>query len=76
MLLSFCEVFILIFDIWNFEMSIVSILFDVEVEEPQADEELLEIKPRVKKLANQFNFCERAALTYNNPRRVSILYQQ
>ncbi|XP_075981347.1 dynein intermediate chain 2, ciliary isoform X2 [Anticarsia gemmatalis] len=27
------------------------------------------IKPRVKKLANQFNFCERAALTYNFPRR-------
>ncbi|XP_052743911.1 dynein intermediate chain 2, ciliary [Bicyclus anynana] len=32
-------------------------------------EEVLEIKPRVKKLANQFNFCERAALTYNFPRR-------
>jgi hypothetical protein len=26
-----------------------------------------------KKLTNQFNFCERAALTYNNPSRVSIL---
>lgn len=26
-------------------------------------------KPR--KLTNQFNFCERAALTYNNPTRVS-----
>lgn len=24
-----------------------------------------------KKLTNQFNFCERAALTYNNPFRVS-----
>lgn len=24
-----------------------------------------------KKLINQFNFCERAALTYNNPSRVS-----
>lgn len=34
--------------------------------EPQ---EIFDIKPRVKKLANQFNFCERAALTYNNPRR-------
>ncbi|XP_050674717.1 dynein intermediate chain 2, ciliary [Leptidea sinapis] len=32
-------------------------------------EEVLEIKPRVKKLANQFNFCERAALTYVFPRR-------
>ncbi|CAB3228922.1 unnamed protein product [Arctia plantaginis] len=30
---------------------------------------VLDIKPRVKKLANQFNFCERAALTYNFPRR-------
>lgn len=27
-------------------------------------------KPR--KLTNQFNFCERAALTYNNPIRVSL----
>lgn len=26
-----------------------------------------------KKLTNQFNFCERAALTYNNPSRVSFL---
>lgn len=25
-----------------------------------------------KKLTNQFNFCERAAQTYNNPTRVSI----
>lgn len=25
-----------------------------------------------KKLTNQFNFCERAALTYNNPSRVSF----
>ncbi|CAH0695817.1 unnamed protein product [Spodoptera exigua] len=33
------------------------------------EEEYLDIKPRVKKLANQFNFCERAALTYNFPRR-------
>lgn len=49
-------------------------MFNVEPEMPEVDEELLEIKPRVKKLANQFNFCERAALTYNNPRRVSILH--
>lgn len=46
-------------------------MFNIEAEMPEAAEELLEIKPRVKKLANQFNFCERAALTYNNPRRVS-----
>lgn len=26
---------------------------------------------RVKKLLNAFNFCERAAMTYNNPYRVS-----
>ncbi|XP_072942856.1 dynein intermediate chain 2, ciliary isoform X2 [Epargyreus clarus] len=35
----------------------------------EGTDEVLEIKPRVKKLANQFNFCERAALTYNFPRR-------
>jgi hypothetical protein len=27
-----------------------------------------------KKLINQFNFCDRAALTYNNPSRVRILF--
>lgn len=27
---------------------------------------------KAKKLTNQFNFCERAALTYNNPDRVSL----
>ncbi|CAH0590379.1 unnamed protein product [Chrysodeixis includens] len=32
-------------------------------------DEIIDIKPRIKKLANQFNFCERAALTYNYPRR-------
>ncbi|KAJ8717824.1 hypothetical protein PYW07_005754 [Mythimna separata] len=37
--------------------------------EDQFQEETFHIKPRVKKLANQFNFCERAALTYNYPRR-------
>lgn len=40
-------------------------------QEGDAGEEVIEIKPRVKKLANQFNFCERAALTYVFPRRVS-----
>ncbi|XP_041984626.1 dynein intermediate chain 2, ciliary [Aricia agestis] len=40
-----------------------------EEELPDVDEENIVIKPRVKKLANQFNFCERAALTYNNPSR-------
>ncbi|XP_043667944.1 dynein intermediate chain 2, ciliary isoform X1 [Vespula pensylvanica] len=28
---------------------------------------------RPKKIPNQFNFCERAALTYDNPMRVSLL---
>ncbi|XP_050550779.1 dynein intermediate chain 2, ciliary isoform X1 [Spodoptera frugiperda] len=51
---------------------------DEETQEPEEKEaqqedmgmeEYLDIKPRVKKLANQFNFCERAALTYNYPRR-------
>ncbi|KAL0820400.1 hypothetical protein ABMA28_006283 [Loxostege sticticalis] len=40
-----------------------------EKQEGDAGEEVIEIKPRVKKLANQFNFCERAALTYVFPRR-------
>ncbi|XP_013137600.1 PREDICTED: dynein intermediate chain 2, ciliary [Papilio polytes] len=48
-----------------------------EVEEPEpeekqeaaVEEEVIAVKPRVRKLANQFNFCERAALTYNFPRR-------
>jgi dynein intermediate chain 1 len=31
------------------------------------------IKAGPKKLTNQFNFCERAALTYNNPFRVSSI---
>ncbi|CAK1584627.1 unnamed protein product [Parnassius mnemosyne] len=39
------------------------------VPEEAGDEEVFHIKPRVKKLANQFNFCERAALTYVYPRR-------
>jgi dynein intermediate chain 1 len=30
-------------------------------------------KAGAKKLTNQFNFCERAALTYNNPFRVSFV---
>lgn len=36
-----------------------------------AEPEGEEIRPVQKKLTNQFNFCERAALTYNNPVRVS-----
>lgn len=44
---------------------------ELSEQEGDAGEEVIEIKPRVKKLANQFNFCERAALTYVFPRRVS-----
>ncbi|KPJ09592.1 Dynein intermediate chain 2, ciliary [Papilio machaon] len=39
------------------------------VEPAAVEEEVIVVKPRVRKLANQFNFCERAALTYNFPRR-------
>lgn len=39
---------------------------DEEEEEP--------LKKGAKKLTNQFNFCERAALTYNLPTRVSPLH--
>ncbi|XP_068620599.1 dynein intermediate chain 2, ciliary [Battus philenor] len=49
---------------------------EVDEQEPEekegaapAEEEVITVKPRVKKLANQFNFCERAALTYIYPRR-------
>lgn len=46
---------------------------ELEVEaEPEEDGEVKKIKP--KKVPNQFNFCERAALTYDNPMRASILY--
>lgn len=39
--------------------------------EIEPDEEEIEtVKP--KKIPNQFNFCERAALTYTNPLRVSL----
>ncbi|XP_018339741.1 PREDICTED: dynein intermediate chain 2, ciliary isoform X1 [Trachymyrmex septentrionalis] len=35
--------------------------------EPEEENEIEKIKP--KKIPNQFNFCERAALTYDNPMR-------
>lgn len=41
----------------------------VEVEQEIDEEEVEKAKP--KKVPNQFNFCERATLTYNNPIRVS-----
>lgn len=42
---------------------------DIEIAEKPAAEAP---KGRKKKLTNQFNFCERASLTYNLPVRVSI----
>ncbi|XP_029672896.1 dynein intermediate chain 2, ciliary isoform X3 [Formica exsecta] len=41
--------------------------------EPEPEEDEIE-KPKPKKIPNQFNFCERAALTYDNPMRVCTLY--
>lgn len=43
---------------------------EAEAEPEPEEDELEKIKP--KKLPNQFNFCERAALTYDNPMRVCI----
>lgn len=40
--------------------------------EPEPEEEEVE-KKKPKKIPNQFNFCERAALTYDNPMRACIL---
>lgn len=42
---------------------------ELEPGEPEEDE-IEKIKP--KKIPNQFNFCERAALTYDNPMRARI----
>lgn len=39
--------------------------------EPEPEEDEVE-KAKPKKIPNQFNFCERAALTYDNPMRVRI----
>lgn len=42
--------------------------------EPEAEPEEDEVeKKKPKKIPNQFNFCERAALTYDNPMRVCVL---
>jgi dynein intermediate chain 1 len=43
---------------------------EVEHEEDEL-EKIERRKPR--KIPNQFNFCERAVLTYDNPMRVCIL---
>ena len=59
----------------------VSIIFQEEEAEETAKQETVEADPepeeeevekrKPKKIPNQFNFCERAALTYNNPIRVN-----
>lgn len=41
--------------------------------EPEPEEDDLE-KVKPKKIPNQFNFCERAALTYTNPMRACIFF--
>lgn len=43
---------------------------ELEAELEPEEDELEKKKP--KKIPNQFNFCERAALTYDNPMRVCI----
>ncbi|CAD1473387.1 unnamed protein product, partial [Heterotrigona itama] len=42
--------------------------------EHEDEEEIEKVKP--KKIPNQFNFCERAALTYTNPMREDFAQQQ
>lgn len=43
-----------------------------EVEQEQVEEDKGKKGGKTKKLMNQFNFCERGSLTYNNPYRVSV----
>ncbi|EGI59340.1 Dynein intermediate chain 2, ciliary [Acromyrmex echinatior] len=43
---------------------------ELEAEPEPEEDEIEKIKP--KKIPNQFNFCERAALTYDNPMRARI----
>lgn len=43
---------------------------ELEAEPEPEEDEVEKIKP--KKIPNQFNFCERAALTYDNPMRACI----
>lgn len=45
---------------------------ELEAEAEPEEEEIEKTKP--KKIPNQFNFCERAALTYDNPMRACILF--
>lgn len=44
-----------------------------EVSRVDAEDTVSRAAGKPKKLTNQFNFCERAALTYNNPTRVCLL---
>lgn len=64
---------------WNlYKLSLIKrkYLVLIKFSDEPADEEPVVAAPvstgSKKKLINQFNFCERAALTYNNPSRVSF----
>lgn len=46
-------------------------MHELEPEPEPEEDELYKKKP--KKIPNQFNFCERATLTYDNPLRVRVL---
>lgn len=52
-----------------------------EAEPPTEGEEVVDyhaatpLAPKKRKLINQFNFCERASLTYTYPKRVIYLYK-
>jgi len=51
----------------------VEIELEIEHEVEHEENEIEKIRERPKKIPNQFNFCERAVLTYDNPMRVCIL---
>ena len=59
--------------------SMTFLFFSIQTEVKEAEKPEATTAPQTeKKLTNQFNFCERASQTYNNPYRVkfvlSILY--
>lgn len=45
---------------------------ELEAELEPEEDEIEKTKP--KKIPNQFNFCERAVLTYDNPMRACIIF--
>lgn len=49
--------------------------FSIQTEGKEAEKTEASTAPQTeKKLTNQFNYCERASQTYNNPHRVIYLY--